>query len=126
MAALAVAGCGGSVNGDPAAPAVQRVGSVLLLPTGVPVSWALPPNWSLTMKVRFAAQQSTLRVGLGSAAVMVYDGSRTWHQVALTRQGLVVDGRRTGASPLDAARVWLRAIHGEVEIRGLLIRRSRR
>lgn len=78
------------------------------------------------MKVWFPAPQSTLRLGLGSAAVMVFDGSRTWHQVELTRRGLVVDGRRTGASPLDAARVNLRAMHGSVDITGFVIRRRTR
>jgi hypothetical protein len=125
-ATLAIVGCGGPVNGTPSAPAVQRVASATLEPGGSALSRPLPPNWVITMKVWFPAPQSTLRVGLGSAAVMVFDGSHIWHQVELTRQGLVVDGRRTGASPLDAARVSLRAQHGGVEIGGLLIRRTKR
>ena len=78
------------------------------------------------MRVWFGAAQSTLRVGLGSAAVMVFDGSHIWHHVVLTQRGLVVDGHRTGASPLEATRVSLRALHGRVEVRGLVIRRSGR
>jgi hypothetical protein len=120
-----VAGCGGSVNGTPSAPAVQRVASATLQPNGPALSRPLPPNWVITMKVWFPARQSTLRLGLGSAAVMVFDGSHLWHRVQLTRHGLVVDGRRTSASPLDAVTVSLRAQHGGVEVRGLLIRRSR-
>ena len=119
-------GCGGPVNGTPSAPAVQRVGSLTLEPNGRALSRPLPPNWAISLEARFPAAQSRLRVGLGSTAVIVFDGSHAWHHVALTRRGLVVDGRRTGASPLEAARVMFRAERGPVEIRGLLITRSRR
>jgi hypothetical protein len=77
------------------------------------------------MEVWFPSAQSTLRVGLGSAAVLVFDGSHVWHHVELTTRGLMVDGHRTGGSPLEASRVTLRAMHGGIEIRGLVIRRSR-
>jgi hypothetical protein len=55
---------------------------------------------------------------------MVFDGSHIWHHVSLTRRGLIVDGRRTGASPLEATRVSLRALHGRVVVRRLVIRRG--
>lgn len=69
-------------------------------------------------------KRSTLRLELGSTAVTVFDGSHVWHRVKVTTRGVVVDGRRTGASPLDAPDVTLRAIHGAVDIRNLVIRRS--
>jgi hypothetical protein len=93
---------------------------------GKGVSWALPLNWTITMQARFPTAPSTLAAQLGSSTVMVFDGSHVWHHVELTSRGLVVDGRRTGASPLSASRVTLRAQHGPVEIRGLVIRRTRR
>ena len=123
---LAAVGCGGSGNGDPSAPALQRVARVSLSAGGKGVSWSLPPNWMITMQAWFPAGPSTLRAQLGSATVMVFDGSHMWHHVQLTSRGLVVDGRRTGTSPLPASRVTLRALHGPVEIRGLVIRRIKR
>ena len=126
-ATLAVAaGCGGSGNANPSAPALQRLAQASLVPGGAVVSRPLPPGWIITMEVRFSTRLSTLRVDLGSSDVLVFDGSNIWHRVVLTRHGLVVDGRHTGSSTLRASRVSLRAQHGEVEIRGLVIRRSGR
>ncbi len=76
------------------------------------------------MEVWFPTSPSTLRVGLGSSVVLVFDGSHEWHHVELTRRGLVVDGRHTGSSLLQATSVSLRALHGPVEVRGLVIRRT--
>jgi hypothetical protein len=121
---LVAAGCGGSANGDPSAPALQRVATASLLAGGRGLSRPLPPHWQITMLARFPGAQSTLRAELGSATVMVFDGSHIWHRVELTSAGLVVDGRRTNASALTASRVTLLATHGPVEIRGLVIRRS--
>ncbi|MBV8432190.1 MAG: hypothetical protein JO244_13565, partial [Solirubrobacterales bacterium] len=59
-----------------------------------------------------------------SAAVLVFDGSGVWHRVEVTRRGVVVDGRRTGSSSLEASRVSLRAEHSPLDIRGLVIQRS--
>jgi hypothetical protein len=127
-AALAVlaAGCGSSANGDPSAPAVQRVARVTLLPSGRSMSWRIPPHWAITMRVWFPKARSTLRVGFGSAAVMVFDGSHIWHRVQLTSQSLVVDGRPSGASRLRATKVTLEALHDAVEVRQLVISRTKR
>lgn len=74
------------------------------------------------MLVRFPAGRSELRVSLGATVVTVFDGSHVWHHVKLTRRGLVVDGRRSGASPLQASRVRFQALHGSVEVRDLVIK----
>jgi hypothetical protein len=76
------------------------------------------------MQVRFLSARSTLRVDLGSTAVMVFDGSHIWHRVQLTTRGLVVDGRHTGASSLEGSSMTMRALHGNLNIRDLVIRRS--
>jgi hypothetical protein len=76
------------------------------------------------MRVWFPNERSTLRARLGSAEVMVFDGSQVWHHVKITDRGLVVDGRRNGSSSLPASTVVLRATHGPVEIRDLVIRRG--
>jgi hypothetical protein len=102
------------------------VPSASLKPNRAAVSRPLPPGWVITLEVWFSTTSSTLRVGLGAADVLVFDGSHIWHHVELTRRGLVVDGRHTGASLLQAASVSFRALHGAVEIRGLVIRRSTR
>jgi hypothetical protein len=101
------------------------VARVSLVPGGAALSRPLPLRWVITMAVRFSTKPSTLRIGLGSSDVLVFDGSQIWHRVVLTRHGLVVDGRHTGSSSLRASSVSLRALHGGVEIRGLVIRRSR-
>jgi hypothetical protein len=124
-AALALAtGCGSSVNGNPSAPAVQRVGGAMLRPGGNALSLPLPRNWVIRLRVWFPVDQSTLRLGLGSAAVMVFDGSRIWHRVEVTPRGVVVDGRRTERSPLRGANVTFRAEHSPLDIRDLVIERS--
>ena len=122
---VVVGGCGGSVNGNPSAPALQSLGSVTLAPGGKGLARPLPPDWEITMRVWFPTRPSTLRAELGSAAVMVFDGSHIWHRVELTSRGLLVDGQRTGTSSLPAASVTLRAEHGPVDIRELVIRRRR-
>jgi len=122
----ALAGCGGSSNGNPSAPAVQRVATASLRAGGAALSRPLPPNWLITMEVWFPTSPSTLRIGLGSSDVLVFDGSHVWHRVELTRRGLIVDGRHTGSSALQASSVSLRAVHGPVEVRGLVIRRAAR
>lgn len=95
------------------------------MPGGAGLSRPLPLRWDITMEVRFSSKPSTLRIGLGSSDVLVFDGSLMWHHVMLTRRGLVVDGRHSGSSSLRASSVSLRALHGGVEIRGLVIRRTR-
>jgi hypothetical protein len=91
------------------------------------MSWRIPVNWAITMRAWFPKPRSTLRVGVGSAAVMVFDGSRVWHRVQLTSRGLVVDGRPSGGSSnLSAMKVTLEALHGPVEVRQLVIRRTKR
>jgi hypothetical protein len=77
------------------------------------------------MRAWFVSEKSTLRVELGSDTVMVFDGSHIWHRVEVTTRGVVVDGRPTGAAPLKASDVTLRATHGSVDIRGLVIWRSK-
>jgi hypothetical protein len=101
------------------------VASTSLLPNGRALTRPLPPNWSIAMRARFRDVRSTLRVSLGSTVVSVFDGSHVWHRVALTRRGLVVDGHHSGAAPLQASSVTLRAVHGAVEILGLVISRGK-
>jgi hypothetical protein len=79
----------------------------------------------IRLQARFPEKQSTLRLQLGSSNVMVFDGSHIWHRVQVTKQGVVVDGRRTGAAPLSAQSVTLHATHGTVEIRALVISRTK-
>jgi hypothetical protein len=125
--AVLAAGCGSSVNGDPSAPALQRVASLTLVPSGKSMSWRIPVNWAITMRVWFPRARSTLRVGVGSAALMVFDGSHVWHRVRLTSRGLVVDRRVSGGSSnLKATKVSLEALHGPVEVQRLVIRRTKR
>ena len=64
--------------------------------------------------------------GVGSEAVMVFDGSHIWHRVRLTSRGLTVDGRGSGASRLHATKLTLEALHDPVEVRQLVIRRTKR
>ena len=75
------------------------------------------------MRVSFAEGRSALAIGLGSTTATVFDGSHAWHRVALTRRGLVVDGRHSGGSAIEASSVTLRALHGPVDVRDLVIRR---
>jgi hypothetical protein len=123
---LVAAGCGAAANGDPSAPALQRIGSLTLAANGKGVSWRLPPHWRITMQAWFPNDRSTLRMQLASSGVMVFDGSHVWHRVELTDQGLLVDGRHSGSSSLPASRVTVRAAHGPVKIRELVIRRTNR
>jgi hypothetical protein len=102
------------------------VAQASLEPGGRPLSRPLPPNWTITMRVRFGAARSALQVVLGSTTVTVFDGSPIWHHVQVTRRGLVVDGRHSGASSLEASKVRLRAVRGRVDIRGLVINRTKR
>ncbi|HTX31175.1 MAG TPA: hypothetical protein VMD09_07305 [Solirubrobacteraceae bacterium] len=122
---LAVAGCGTAANGSPSAPAVQRVGSATLVAGAKGLSRPLPTSWMIRLRAWFADKRSTLRLELGSSTVMVFDGSHIWHRVEVTKRGVVVDGRRTGASELTASSVTLRAGHGPVEIRDLVISRTK-
>jgi hypothetical protein len=103
---------------------VQRVAELSLVPGGRALARPLPLNWSITLRARFPARRSALQVSLGSSIVTVFDGSHIWHHVTLTRHGLVVDGRRSGASSLEASTVRFRALHGPVEVRALVIRRG--
>jgi hypothetical protein len=98
----------------------------MLLPRGKPLSWRIPPRWAITMRAWFPQARSTLRVGVGSAAVMVFDGSRVWHRVELTSRGLVVDGRSSANSVMRGSSVKLEALHGPVDVRQLVIRRMAR
>jgi hypothetical protein len=122
---LVAAGCGGSANGDPSAPAVQRVPRLMLLPGGKPMSWRIPPRWRITLQARFPGAHSTLRMGVGSSAVMVFDGSHVWHRVELRSRGLTVDGHASGGSGLRGTSVSLQAMHQPVDVRELVIRRGR-
>lgn len=122
---LVAAGCGGSANGDPSAPTLQRVSRLTLQPSAKPMSWRIPPGWQITLQAWFPRAHSTLRVGVGSAAVMVFDGSHIWHRVELSSRGLVVDGRVSGGSVLRGSSMRLQALHGPVAVRRLVIRRSR-
>lgn len=121
---LIAAGCGGSANGDPSAPAVQRVPRLTLVPGGKPVSWRLPPRWRITLEAWFPRAHSTLRLGVESAAVMVFDGSHIWHRVQLSSRGLVVDGHASGGATLRGTSVKLDALHAPVAVRRLVIRRG--
>jgi hypothetical protein len=104
---------------------VQRVGSATLAAGEHGLSRPLPLNWMIRLQARFPAKQSTLRLELGSSTVMVFDGSHIWHRVEVTKRGVEVDGRRTGAPKLTASSVTLRAQHGPVEIRGLVISQTK-
>lgn len=123
-ALVALAGCGGSGNQRPPAPSVQRVARATLAPNGDGLSRPLPPKWVITLRAWFPVKRSKLRLELGSTAVTVFDGSHIWHRVEVTTRGVVVDGHRTGAAPLAAPEVTMRAIHAAVDIRNLVIRRS--
>lgn len=90
------------------------------------MSWRVPPHWLITMRVWFPQERSTLRLGTGSAAVMVFDGSHIWHRVRLSSAGLVVDGKAASGSNLTASKVTLEALHDPVEVRQLVIRRTAR
>jgi hypothetical protein len=64
-------------------------------------------------------------MGVGSSAVLVFDGSYVWHRVELRSRGLTVDGHASGGSGLSGSSVSLQALHGPVAVRQLVIRRGR-
>jgi hypothetical protein len=88
---------------------------------GRPFTRPLPQDWAISLDVRFDSPRAALSVGLGSTAALIFDGGAGWHHVEAVRGELSVDGRRSSLGAGRAKNISLRAEHGGVLVRGLLI-----
>ena len=128
LGVLIVAGCGGGGShsgrgtGQPSIAAVQVYPSIALSANARSgFTRPLPPDWVISLDVRFASAKAALSMGLGSSAGLIFGGGAGWHHVEATRGVLSVDGRRSSLGAGSSANLSLRAQRGSVDVRSLLI-----
>jgi Glycosyl Hydrolase Family 88 len=100
---------------------VQVYPSLSVAAGGRPFTRPLPQDWAISLDVRFDSPRAALSLGLGSTAALIFGGGAGWHHVEAVRGELNVDGRRSSLGAGPARSVALRAEHGGVLVRGLLI-----
>ena len=100
---------------------MQVYSSLSVAASGRPFTRPLPQDWAISLDVRFDSPRSALSVGLGSTAALVFGGSAGWHHVEAVPGEMTVDGRRSSLGAGPAKNISLRAEHGGVLVRGLLI-----
>jgi unsaturated chondroitin disaccharide hydrolase len=125
---LIVAGCGGGSRSSSDESAAQSVAPVQVYPSialsaGSRAAFVkpLPPQWAISLDVRFTSPTAALAMGLGSREGLISGGGPGWHHVEATQGVVSVDGRRSSLGGRSASRLSLRAERGGLQLRALVI-----